>query len=50
VPHIGSKHRHTFYPAAICGLVTRWLKAQEKEQEEPAVKHTAFGKFLPAAK
>jgi len=47
VPHIGSKHRYTFYPVAIGGLVTLdgWLK-----KEEPAVKHIASGLVLPVAK
>jgi len=41
---MGSKHQYTFYLAAISGLVTLWT------QEEPAVKHIASGKVLPAAK
>jgi len=50
VPHTGSKHRYTFYPAAIGGLVGQVGRLTKKE--EPSVKHIglASGEVLPAAK
>jgi len=31
MPHIGSKHRYTFYPA-IGGLVTRWMVGEKRRR------------------
>jgi len=43
VTHIGSKHRYTFYPAAIGDLVTRWTLAKKEVEEEPEAKKSFAG-------